>query len=83
MPVQYCRRVRRIRLRVAALQRGEGGGSARPAGLTGWPGWITAATRCTARRVTGSGSGDLVLLADQDRSRWDRELITEGQALVR
>jgi RNA polymerase sigma-70 factor (ECF subfamily) len=27
--------------------------------------------------------GDLVLLADQDRSRWDRELIEEGQALVR
>ncbi|TPQ17190.1 RNA polymerase sigma factor [Streptomyces sporangiiformans] len=28
-------------------------------------------------------SGDLVLLADQDRGRWDRELIAEGQALVR
>ncbi len=27
--------------------------------------------------------GDLVLLADQERSRWDRELIDEGQALVR
>jgi RNA polymerase sigma-70 factor (ECF subfamily) len=27
--------------------------------------------------------GDLVLLADQDRSRWDRTLIVEGQALVR
>jgi RNA polymerase sigma-70 factor, ECF subfamily len=27
--------------------------------------------------------GDLVLLADQDRSRWDRELIAEGQGLVR
>jgi RNA polymerase sigma-70 factor, ECF subfamily len=27
--------------------------------------------------------GDLVLLADQDRGRWDRELIAEGQALVR
>ncbi len=27
--------------------------------------------------------GDLVLLADQDRSRWDRELIAEGQAIVR
>jgi RNA polymerase sigma-70 factor (ECF subfamily) len=27
--------------------------------------------------------GSLVLLADQDRSRWDRELIAEGQALVR
>jgi RNA polymerase sigma-70 factor (ECF subfamily) len=28
-------------------------------------------------------AGDLVLLTDQDRSRWDRDLIAEGQALVR
>ncbi|WP_183513678.1 sigma-70 family RNA polymerase sigma factor [Modestobacter versicolor] len=27
--------------------------------------------------------GDLVLLGDQDRSRWDRALVEEGQALVR
>jgi RNA polymerase sigma-70 factor (ECF subfamily) len=27
--------------------------------------------------------GDLVLLADQDRSRWDAALVVEGQALVR
>jgi RNA polymerase sigma-70 factor, ECF subfamily len=27
--------------------------------------------------------GELVLLADQDRSRWDGDLIAEGQALVR
>ncbi len=27
--------------------------------------------------------GDLVLLADQDRSRWDRGLVAEGQAIVR
>jgi RNA polymerase sigma-70 factor (ECF subfamily) len=27
--------------------------------------------------------GSLVLLPDQDRSRWDRELVEEGQALVR
>jgi RNA polymerase sigma-70 factor (ECF subfamily) len=27
--------------------------------------------------------GDLVLLADQDRSRWDRALVAKGQALVR
>jgi len=27
--------------------------------------------------------GDLVLLAHQDRSRWDHELIAEGQAIVR
>jgi RNA polymerase sigma-70 factor (ECF subfamily) len=28
-------------------------------------------------------TGELVLLADQDRSRWDRDLIAEGQQLVR
>jgi RNA polymerase sigma-70 factor (ECF subfamily) len=32
-------------------------------------------------RVTPAG--DLVLLADQDRRLWDRELIAEGQAIVR
>jgi RNA polymerase sigma-70 factor (ECF subfamily) len=30
-----------------------------------------------------SPDGDLVLLADQDRSLWDRGLIAEGQAIVR
>jgi RNA polymerase sigma-70 factor (ECF subfamily) len=30
-----------------------------------------------------SADGDLVLLANQDRSRWNRALIREGQALVR
>src|SRR5215813_4138919 len=40
---------------------------------------LTASRR--AARTTPDG--DLVLLADQDRSRWDRDLITEGQALVR
>ena len=30
-----------------------------------------------------SEDGGLVLLADQDRNRWDRALIEEGQALVR
>ncbi len=34
-----------------------------------------------AARVTAGGS--LVLLADQDRSLWDRDLIAEGQELVR
>lgn len=34
-----------------------------------------------ATRVTPEG--DLVLLADQDRRRWDRDLIREGHALVR
>ena len=34
-----------------------------------------------AARLTGGG--ELVLLADQDRSRWDQALIDEGQALVR
>ncbi|MET9555966.1 RNA polymerase sigma factor [Streptomyces sp. NPDC006645] len=32
-------------------------------------------------RTTDDGS--LVLLADQDRGRWDRDLVAEGQALVR
>jgi RNA polymerase sigma-70 factor (ECF subfamily) len=37
-----------------------------------------------SRRATRTtAEGDLVLLADQDRERWDRELIAEGQALVR
>jgi RNA polymerase sigma-70 factor, ECF subfamily len=37
-------------------------------------------SRSVAR--TGAG-GTLVLLADQDRGRWDRALIAEGQAIVR
>jgi RNA polymerase sigma-70 factor, ECF subfamily len=40
---------------------------------------LTQARR--AARMTSEG--ELVLLADQDRARWDRELIVEGQALVR
>jgi RNA polymerase sigma-70 factor, ECF subfamily len=36
-----------------------------------------------ARRAARTGpSGELVLLADQDRSRWDRDLIEEGRRLV-
>ena len=35
------------------------------------------------RAARTTGDGDLVLLADQDRSRWDRGLIAEGQAIVR
>ena len=35
------------------------------------------------RGARTTGSGDLVLLADQDRRLWDRELIAEGQAIVR
>jgi RNA polymerase sigma-70 factor (ECF subfamily) len=35
------------------------------------------------RAARSTPDGDLVLLADQDRSRWDRSLIAEGQALVR
>jgi len=35
------------------------------------------------RPARTTGTGELVLLADQDRSRWDRALIAEGQALVR
>src|ERR671919_593252 len=40
---------------------------------------LTASRRAT--RTTADG--DLVLLADQHRGRWDRGLIAEGQALVR
>jgi RNA polymerase sigma-70 factor, ECF subfamily len=37
-----------------------------------------------SRRAARTGpDGELVLLADQDRSRWDRQLIAEGQQLVR
>jgi RNA polymerase sigma-70 factor (ECF subfamily) len=37
-----------------------------------------------SRRATRTTKdGDLVLLMDQDRSRWDRRLIAEGQAIVR
>jgi RNA polymerase sigma-70 factor, ECF subfamily len=35
------------------------------------------------RSARTTPDGDLVLLADQDRARWDRELVAEGQALVR
>jgi RNA polymerase sigma-70 factor, ECF subfamily len=37
-------------------------------------------SRRDARTTAG---GDLVLLAEQDRGRWDRELIAEGQAILR
>jgi RNA polymerase sigma-70 factor (ECF subfamily) len=37
-----------------------------------------------SRRMTRtSADGAIVLLADQDRGRWDRPLIAEGQAIVR
>jgi RNA polymerase sigma-70 factor (ECF subfamily) len=37
-----------------------------------------------SRRASRTGpDGTLVLLADQDRGRWDHELIGEGQAIVR
>jgi RNA polymerase sigma-70 factor, ECF subfamily len=35
------------------------------------------------RRARTAADGSLVLLAEQDRSLWDRALIAEGQALVR
>jgi RNA polymerase sigma-70 factor (ECF subfamily) len=35
------------------------------------------------RAARVSPAGDLVLLAEQDRARWDQRLITEGLALVR
>jgi RNA polymerase sigma-70 factor (ECF subfamily) len=35
------------------------------------------------RPARTTADGELVLLADQDRSRWDRALVAEGQELVR
>ena len=35
------------------------------------------------RPARTTSDGDLVVLADQDRGRWDRDLIAEGQAIVR
>ncbi|MFJ8024695.1 RNA polymerase sigma factor [Streptomyces sp. NPDC096311] len=35
------------------------------------------------RPARATPDGALILLSDQDRSRWDRDLITEGQTLVR
>jgi len=35
------------------------------------------------RSARTTPDGELVVLADQDRSRWDRALVAEGQALVR
>ncbi|WP_381800621.1 RNA polymerase sigma factor [Streptomyces niveus] len=35
------------------------------------------------RAARTTADGGLVLLADQDRDAWDRDLVTEGQALVR
>jgi RNA polymerase sigma-70 factor (ECF subfamily) len=35
------------------------------------------------RRARATSDGELVLLADQDRTLWDRDLIAEGQAIVR
>ncbi|MFI7673420.1 RNA polymerase sigma factor [Actinophytocola sp. NPDC049390] len=41
---------------------------------------LLSESRRLARVAT---TGDLVLLGDQDRARWDRDMIAEGQALVR
>jgi RNA polymerase sigma-70 factor (ECF subfamily) len=41
---------------------------------------LLAQSRASAR---ASADGGLVLLADQDRTSWDRELVAEGQAIVR
>jgi RNA polymerase sigma-70 factor, ECF subfamily len=35
------------------------------------------------RAARTTPAGDLVLLPDQDRTRWDRDLIAEGQGIVR
>jgi RNA polymerase sigma-70 factor (ECF subfamily) len=39
--------------------------------------------RRAARTARSAPDGELVPLADQDRGRWDRDLIAEGQELVR
>jgi RNA polymerase sigma-70 factor, ECF subfamily len=36
-----------------------------------------------SRAAARTAEGDLVLLRDQDRTRWDRPMIEEGQAIVR
>jgi RNA polymerase sigma-70 factor (ECF subfamily) len=36
-----------------------------------------------ARRPARTSAGEVVRLADQDRGRWDRSLIAEGQSMVR
>jgi len=36
-----------------------------------------------SRAAARTAEGDLVLLRDQDRTRWDRSMIEEGQAIVR
>lgn len=41
---------------------------------------LLSAARTDARTTADGG---VVLLSDQDRSRWDRELIAEGHAIVR
>ena len=48
------------------------------------PGLLALMLLIDSRRAARLASdGELVLLADQDRSRWDRALINEGQELVR
>ena len=48
--------------------------------------WACSRSCCSSSRAGPARTtpdGDLVPLADQDRGRWDRRLIAEGQALVR
>jgi RNA polymerase sigma-70 factor (ECF subfamily) len=53
-------------------------------GDAGVAGLLALVLLTDARRDTRVGDdGALVLLADQDRSRWDRAMIAEGTALVR
>src|SRR5256885_12347491 len=54
----------------------------RPRNSTLFP--YTTLFRSESRRATRTTlEGNLVPLADQDRHRWDRALIAEGQSLVR
>ena len=48
-----------------------------------WACWRSCCCIEARRPARTAPDGSLVLLADQDRGRWDRALIAEGQAIVR
>jgi RNA polymerase sigma-70 factor (ECF subfamily) len=47
------------------------------------PGLLALMLLSESRAAARTAEGDLVLLRDQDRTRWDRSMIEEGQAIVR
>ncbi len=72
--VELCREAIRLGRQLADLLPGE----PEVLGLLGL--MLLAESR---RETRTAPDGDLVLLSDQDRARWDRELVAEGQAIVR